>query len=266
MSQPLWIKRAMSATHVFYEIVLEKLGEEAQEYLHFPRNIEALILYSLEIPVKPISELTLHAAAEYLCILGSQPSQEPTEDRPLWGLLNVGPPANMILIEERLSPLQRRYTIAHELGHYLYDIFTIRQLWLRSLSEQKEAVIQAFSWHEMDLWLELCAMLKRLPQRPRTITGRGQAMLQETKMREQVANAIALELLAPWEKMTIIFPQLSRSEMLSLLSVQFGIPAHIASAYYDDLHHALKPAPDLFDRLFAPLLQNKQMTDQPEKP
>ena len=261
------IEHVLSATEIFYKIVAEKLGMLAQEYLRFPRQIEDLVSFSFALPIISLPQLSLHSKAEYLCILRGDPELPPqnTANRELLGLLHVGPPANVIFIKQGLSPQVRNYVIAHELGHYLYDIFITRRLWLNSLPEQAEVIMQAFSWQEVNPWLELYAMLKGLPQRPRTITGRGQNILYATKARELFADTIARELLAPWEQVSELFMQHTRSEVLTHLCEHYGVPVRIAQAYYDELRHTLIPPQDLFDRLFAPVLRKQRFTNSVEE-
>jgi hypothetical protein len=251
-SLPFVVRRAVAVADVFYKIVKEKFGEQSQLYLRFPRNIETLVSYTLELPVISRPNLTLHSAGTYLCIRRA----EREKDRPLQGLLHVGPPATMILVEERLSQPARNYIIAHELGHYVHDIFMVQQLWLSSLREQRKAIIQAFSWEDYDPWLELQAMLKGLPDRPSAITKRGEGMSQAARSRENFANAFALELLAPWKEAAKLFQQLPRTEVTRRLRAHYGVPARIAEDYYIDLRRTLLPQQDLFDQLFAPLLNN----------
>jgi hypothetical protein len=141
----------------------------------------------------------------------------------------------------------------------------VQQLWLRSFPEQHNAILQAFTWQSIDPWLELGVFLKKLPQRPQTITARGQDILYATKPRELFANAIALELLAPWQQATALFKRYSQSEVIQQLIQQYALPKSVAYRYYNDLAHVLVPQSDLFDRLFAPVLhqtQSKNNLDQ----
>lgn len=246
---PPIVRRAIMASNILYRLASEKLGDAATLYLRFPRDIETLVSDALYIPIRSVSGLTLHAAGRYLCIR----SAEQGEDRRLYGLLHVGPPATTIFIEEQLSPHMRNYIIAHELGHYIHDIFMVQQLWASSLQEQTAAIERAFSWQSPDPFLELQAFVKGLPGRPRTITTRGEAMRQETRTRELFANAIAIELLVPWQEASELFRLHQKSTCTTLLRKTYGVPSKIASYYYEDLQRALVPEPDFFEQLFAPL-------------
>lgn len=244
---PPIVCRAIMASQVLYQLAEEKLGEGAMHYLRFPRDIERLVSDTFYLPIRSVSHLTLHTAGQYLCIR----SAEQGEDRRLYGLLHVGPPATTIFVEEQLPPRVRNYIIAHELGHYIHDIFMVQQLWLSSLQEQKVAISQAFSWQSNDSFLELQAFVKGLPERPHTITTRGGAMRQETRTRELLANAIAVELLAPWQEATALFQRHQKSECKKILHETYGVPSRVVLSYYKNLQRVLVAEPDFFEQFFA---------------
>lgn len=225
--------------------------------LKFPRDIERLILYGLEIPIVRKPNLTLHVAAQYLCVLrGESPIERSNiSDRVLYGLLHVGPPCNIIFIREDLPDHIRNYVLAHELGHFLADVFLIQQLWLKTLPEQKETIERVFSWQEYDAFLEFCGLIKGLPNRPKAIVGRGNALAPETTEREIQADLIAREILAPWDAVSALFQPNKHREFITLLREQFGLPLKIAAYYYHDLERFLVPKSDMLERLFAPFFQ-----------
>jgi Zn-dependent peptidase ImmA (M78 family) len=251
---PSIVRRAIMASNILYELADEKLGAAATIYLRFPRDIERLVSDTFYLPIRSVAHLTLHTAGQYLCIR----REEQGKDRRLYGLLHVGPPATTIFIEEQLSPQMRNYIIAHELGHYIHDILMVRQLWLSSLQDQKTAIERAFNWQTFDPFLELQAFVKGLPARPHTITARGEMIRQETRARELFANAIAIELLAPWHEASELFHHHQKNDCNKLLCEIHGVPPTIASHYYEDLRRTLVPEPDFFEQLFAPLRQNNQ--------
>jgi Zn-dependent peptidase ImmA (M78 family) len=249
---PSIVRRAIMASNILYQLAVEKMGADATLYLGFPRDIERLVSDTFYLPIRYIPNLTLHSTGQYLCIR----REEMGKDRRLYGLLHVGPPATTIFIEKQLSQRVRNYIIAHELGHYIHDIFMVQQLWLSSLQEQKAAIERAFSWQSSDPFLELQAFVKGLPERPHTITARGEAMRQETRAREIFANTIAIELLAPWHEASELFRLHRKSTCEKFLREMYGVPSKIASYYYEDLRRTLAPEPDFFEQLFALLRQN----------
>jgi Zn-dependent peptidase ImmA (M78 family) len=129
--------------------------------------------------------------------------------------------------------------LAHELGHFLADVFLIQQLWLKTLPEQKDTIERIFSWQEYDALLEFCGLIKGLPNRPKAIVRRGDALAHETAEREIQADLIARELLAPWDTVSFLFQPNERRKFIALLREQFGLPLKIAAYYYDDLERSL---------------------------
>jgi hypothetical protein len=248
-------QNALSVTKAIYELADSNL--ENNDLLdNFPRDIESFILYGLEIPVVRLPGLSLQNSSNYLCVLTNNTTlcEEETDDRPLYGLLHVGPPSNIIFVREGLPPPVVNYVLAHEIGHLIADVFWIHQLWLATMPEKKAAIQSAFNWENLDGDLELAAVIKGLPDRPITITGRGNLIVEGTSEREIQADLIARELLAPWERVSKVFLP-NRQEMSILLQEQFGLPKKIAYHYSDDLTECLTNHPDTIDRLFGPLLQ-----------
>ena len=84
-------------------------------------------------------------------------------------MLHIGPPCNIIFVRDKLSPQTHNYVLAHELGHFLADVFRVQQLWLKSLPEQKNAIERAFAWRECEARLKVIEVLdaevKRLQAR-----------------------------------------------------------------------------------------------------
>jgi hypothetical protein len=248
------MQRAFTAVRILQELMAEKVDIQQRLNL-FPRSMEIVVLYGLEIPIIKIHNLTLHAATEYLCILYDENSyRRNIVDRPLYGLLHVGTPSNLIFIEKNLPAHISNYILSHELGHFLADIFSVQRLWLKTLPEQREAILRAFMWQELDAQLELSILIKGLPPRPHAIVRRDSARTTDTIEREIQADLIAREILAPWDVVAPLFEVTGRRELLTILYQRFGLPRRIAWYYVRDLQRCLAPGPDMLDRLFAPVL------------
>ena len=223
MRYSVHMQRVFAVTEALYSFLSGKFNVSD---LKFPRDIERLILYGLEVPVVRKPNLSLHEAVQYLCVLrGESPKwRADIPNRELYGLLHVGPPCNIIFVREDLPDHIRNYVLAHELGHFLADVFLIQQLWLKTLPEQKETIERVFSWQEYDAHLEFYGLIKGLPHRPKAIVGRGDALAPETAEREIQADLIARELLAPWDTVTSLFRPHESREFIALLREQFGLP------------------------------------------
>jgi hypothetical protein len=242
------------------------LAERPESGIHeLPRDVERVITYGLEIPIKRMLPLTLRQAFRYLCILRGASFQSAVvsvADRQLYGLLHIGPPCNLIFIRDHLSPQTHNYVLAHELGHFLADVFRVQQLWLKSLPEQKDAIERAFAWRECDARLELYAFIKGLPPRPKEIMNRGQAISPDTVEREIQADLFARELIAPWN---VVLPHLQscdKTQFVTLLHEKFRLPRRIAEGYFEDLRHYLAPQPNAIEGLFSALLVSSDKSRQ----
>ncbi len=257
LAHPAWIARQIEDS-----MSQELAGTQLLE--HFPRDVAALASDGLEIPILRQPHLTVHHAREFLCILRGVPSASSTDslDRPLYGLLHIGPPSNFILISEELSTPFANYVIAHEIGHFFADVFFVQQRWSQSLPEKTQQIRRFFAWQQRDGWLELQALVRGLPSRPTQIMARGRKELPETARRERQADLIARELLAPWYLVAPLFVQHGMKCMVELLCEDFGLPAWVAHGYQDNLETILSPYHDVVDRLFGPLLYNQNLNHE----
>jgi hypothetical protein len=261
MKPPESVGRALTVAAALQEVTAARGMAAAWD--QFPRDMLTVVLCGLELPVVQLPELTLHAAQNYLCVLrGSNIMDQPSiHDRQLFGLLHVGPPSNTVFVRDGLSEETRNYILAHELGHFLADVFVVQKLWMRAMPQCRQAIERAFSWQETDGWLELQALLRGLPCRPPAIVMRGQVRDRRTSPREMLADLVARELLAPWHVLLPHAEASSRSELVTILREQFRLPRSVAEAYQRDLVRAVRPPPDAVGCLFAPLLSPSGQQD-----
>lgn len=245
-----WITRKI-------EEVMEQEPDGEQMLSQFPRDIAALASHTLDIPVLRQPHLTVHNAQKFLCILRGAPSSDTALlDRPLYGLLHIGPPSNFILIEEELPPPVANYVLAHELGHFFADIFLVRQRWSQTFPENVQEVRKLFSWQQRNGWLELQALVRGLPPKPQGILARGKQERPETAQRELLADLIAREFLAPWRTVVPLYAQDSAGGIVNHLTEQFGLPMWVAQGYQKTLDATFSPPPTFIDRLFGPSVRH----------
>jgi hypothetical protein len=252
----------MKRVTAMVEAVTDMLGEHDRAIMtSFPRNIERIITFALQVPVIRQPGLTLLSANKYLCALrgGADMFDSNSDDRKLNGLLYIGSPCAIIFVCAGMPVHIESYILAHELGHLLADVFLVQQLWLKSLSERKDAIRRYFAWEETDPWLELRAFFKGLPLRPSTIIGRGQNFAPETSEREIIADLFAREIIAPWTSVEPLYLPEAKREFAEALRVRFHLPLRVAAGYHDDLKLHLRPKRGLYDRLLA------QVVVSPEK-
>lgn len=255
MRNSIYMQRVFSLSDALLSILNEEIKSQI---LRFPRDIERIIVCGLEVPVVRKQNLTLHSAYQYLCALrgSGEIFNKKSGDRSLYGLLHIGPPCSMIFIREDLPPHIRNYVLAHELGHFLAEVFLIQQLWMKTLPEQKDSIQRAFSWRKYDGELELRGLLKGLPERPKPIVERGRAYTPETAEREILADLFAREIIAPWDEVSQRFQSNERRDFIAAVSQDFGLPLKIAAYYFDDIQRTFGPKLDLVDRLFSSFLSS----------
>ena|GEM_PF-2880410 len=247
----------MKQVMLMIETVSGLLGKDEKPLLSsFPRDIERIITFALQVPVLKQRQLTISTVTQFLCAIRGNPIEIlPSADRKLHGLLYVGPPCSLIFINATLPAHIQAYIMAHELGHLLADVFLVQELWLKSLPQREEAVRKYFVWENVDSdpWLELRAFLKGLPLRPRTIVGRDTAFIPETTEREIIADLFARELLTPWSKLEPVYRANNKRTFSEIARSGFHLPLRVAANYYDDFDLSLGRKPDIFDRLHSRL-------------
>ncbi len=100
--------------------------ERAGEAGPFPRDIARAALYALPMSIFPIERLTLGKAAEWLRRRSIDLS--PTgPDRPLRGYLVAHMGNAHVLVEALDPPDEQRFTVAHEVAHFILDYWLPRQ-------------------------------------------------------------------------------------------------------------------------------------------
>jgi hypothetical protein len=256
LAHAAWIARQI-------EDIMSQEPASTQLLEHFPRDVAALASYGLDIPIVRQPHLTVQNAREFLCILrDDQPtSSAAIPDRPLYGLLHIGPPSNLIFVSEELPTPFANYVMAHEISHFFADVFFVQQRWSQALPEKTHEIRRLFAWRQRDGWLELQALVRGLPSRPTQIMARGSKELPETAGRERQADLIAREFLAPWYLVAPLFVQHGTKKIVELLCENFGLPMWMAHGYQNTLDITLSPHNDVVDRLFGPLLHNQNLNN-----
>ncbi|GHO50493.1 hypothetical protein [Ktedonospora formicarum] len=127
------------------ETLLSQKPETEELLSQFPCDIATLAAYGLDIPILARPNLSVRCAHAFLCALEGKALQDDWlgPDRPLYGLLHLGPPSNVILFNEALSPSLTNYVIAHEIGHFFADVLVVQHRWLgHALSQRVSPLAQ----------------------------------------------------------------------------------------------------------------------------
>jgi len=161
------------------------------------RDIEAAVAWSAPLAVVALPNLDARRARGWLAERGVR-LDDGDADRPLGGLLLAARGVGIVFFDGTLEPADRRFTVAHELGHFLLDYLEPRERVLREAPSLLEVVD---GWRPPTRAERAQAVLARVPiglhahLLDRDVHG---AAVPDVEAAEDAASQFALEVLAPW--------------------------------------------------------------------
>lgn len=201
-------------------------------------DVEAAVAWSAPLAVVALPNLDAHRARGWLAERGAR-FGDGDADRPLRGLLLAARGVGIVFIDGTLLPADRRFTVAHELGHFLLDYLEPRERVLREAPSLLEVVD---GWRPPTRTERAQALLARVPiglhahLLERDVHG---AAAPDVEAAEDAASQFALEVLAPWSASLDVAREVvgdRRSphgellaEVTALLAERFAIPADRAT-------------------------------------
>lgn len=246
----------------------ERLRELAREFwdaapdpVRRERDVEAAAAWSVRLAVVAMPRLTLADIHAWL----RERDVEVTGDRgdiALRGFLVAWRGVGVAFCDGTLDAGERRFTLAHEIGHFLLDYERPRRRVLREAPELLEVVDGVRPASASD---RAHAVLARVPLGVHTHlltagaeTGRpGAAAEAESAEAEDDASRFGLELLAPWDEVvdlvrdTTVEPapyRLALADGAQRIAGAFEIPAAAARTRARQALDALDIRPGFFDR------------------
>lgn len=221
----------------------------------FPRTLERSIALALPIAVVRLPRLYLNDIENWLNYRKISYSFN-CQSRPLHGCLVAFGGTGIIFIDGSDPPDQLRFTLAHEVAHFLHDYWLIRSKAIHSFGVSIAEVMDGRRSPTIDERLH--ALLGKIPIGIQTNlldrTANGNDLNQTWKV-ENTADKLALALLAPPDEVLqrvnlqgMSFPQ-RRTSVKNLLVGSFGLPAEIAEAYSVDLLSAMGMGPSWAEAL-----------------
>ena len=205
----------------------------------FPRDLQSVASLGLPVVCIALPKLSIRAVETWL-----QQRQTPyrflCQDRSLWGCIVAARGNAMIFVCADDDSAEQRFTVAHELAHYLLDYLQPRQhaldvfgpVILPVLDGERppsstERVHAALGRVRLGIYVNLM---------PRAADGQGDrtyVLRAETR-----ADLLALELLAPAEAVLAdlaALPRMQHFERLRTLNesllIKYGLPRQIANGY-----------------------------------
>ena len=224
----------------------------------YPANIGYAASCALDAAIMDVGGLTPRTAAARLARLGiSLPAAPASDNRPLRGCVSVGPRGAIILIDADDSESERRFTIAHEVAHYILEARAHRDRAERVMGERYLDVLygarQPTDAERVD------ALLKRVRSTPLSHfmdrSPDGGHGCGRTLSAECDADALALELLAPRSELSRRVRALRRvpfrralNETARLAQDRYGLPQSIAREYSERLAWRILGGPSAAER------------------
>jgi hypothetical protein len=229
----------------------------APERVRRERDVEAALAWSTRLTLVILSPLTLAAIRRWLAERGVPASGE-AGDHASRGFLVAWRGVGVVFCDGAFGVAERRFTIAHELGHFILGYSEPRGRVMRDAPELLEVVDGIRSATSAD---RARAALARVPigihthvfdddvSAPSDLTVAGLA--------EDEASRFALELLAPWDETLAAAREVTAASApyrkilersAELMIGHFGIPLYAARARASQALDALGMHPGFFDR------------------
>ena len=225
----------------------------------YPADIGYAASCAIEVAIHAVPSLTVRNAARFapIGVSSQNPSQSLTDDRPLHGCISIRPRGAIILIDADDSESERRFTIAHEVAHYMLETRAHRDRAARMMGERYLAVL--YGAREPTDAERVDALLKRVRSTPFSHfmdrAPDGGYGCGRTLSAECDADELALELLAPRSELArrvrdrrrVPFQQ-ALDETARIARDRYGLPPSIARDYAERLAWEILGGPSVAER------------------
>ena len=216
----------MTAPPVWVVELAGRFWAAAGEPPPLPRDLERAIADAVPLSVLDRHPLTLHAVSAYLRGLGL-PVAVVEPDRPLRAALYCWKGSGFLFLDAADPPDERRFSLAHELAHYLRDYDKLRRRVVKALGADGLAVLDG---RRATTDERVRAALRGLTLAPHvhlmSRDPRGQPHGDAERDAEDRADRLAFELLAPAELL-----RTESDTVAERLVTAFGLPP-LAALHY----------------------------------
>ena len=214
----------------------------------FPRDLRRAIPFDFPLSVIDLPNLTVAAVRRWFARLDLPvPFDEP--DRPLRGCLVARLGDGFAFLDAADDPAERRFSLTHELGHFLRDYWHPRETVRKRIGPAALDVLDGRRPPTPEERLH--AVLRNAPVGPFTHLlrrdGTGRPASARERESEAAADRLAFELLAP---ASAVGDAGDRHELADRLVEAFGLPPGPAAGYAA----ILRPEPVAVDAALARLL------------
>ncbi len=230
----------------------ERFWSESGISTDAPRDIRRAVARAHPIAIVMLSTLHVARVEAWLRQTGLE-IEVGVDGRPLHACLVAQHGTAFIFVDGNDGEREQRYSIAHELGHFLHDYLAPRK---EAVARHGDAILEVLEGlrpprvEERAIALLAHAAVGRHVHLMERRDGNGRQHIVERA--EATADALALELLAPWSLLTDQIAELrigeDRIAIASLLMEQYGLPSAPAWHYAGQV--------DSSPRLVSPLLRH----------
>ena len=217
----------MTAPPVWVVELAGRFWAAAGEPPPFPRDLERAITDAVPLSVVDRQPLTLHAVSAYLRGLGL-PVAVAEPDRPLRAALYCWKGSGVLFLDAADPPDERRFSLAHELAHYLRDYDKLRRRVAKALGRDGLAVLdgrRVTTDERVRAALRGLTLVPHVHLMSRDPHGQPHG---DARDAEGAADRLAFELLAPAELLRTASDATAVAERLV---AEFGLPPLAARQY-----------------------------------
>ena len=184
-----------------------------------PDLVRALHRSRLRLAVEPVDGLRVATVSARLRAIGAPPWSDPC-DRPLRACLVADQGAGLVLVDRGDAPDEQRFSVAHEVAHFLVHYLRPRR---EALAHFGEPIRDVLDRRRPPTSAErFSAALRDVPLAPyhHAMERPGRTRDPRTRAMEAEADDLALEILAPWEEVSALTGDVERA-----LVERYGLPA-----------------------------------------
>lgn len=215
----------------------------------YPRDLRRAVAWALPLAVVDLPRLGVGAVDAWLRRHHVVGVHLATHDRPLRACLLAYGGAGVVLLDGADADEERRFSLAHEVAHFLVEYALPRERTAHRVGLDALAVLDGHRAPTVDERVDavlsgasLQAVLHLMERTPH-----GHPPLGAISQAERRADDLALELLAPAEAVTAILREgeaTTAREAAALVASTFGLPAPVARMYTDRLWPGSDESPD----------------------
>jgi Zn-dependent peptidase ImmA (M78 family) len=243
-----WLETALQATGL-------------QPAVRYPRDLAADVAMHLPVSIEVLPKLSSRVVREWLRRRGIE-HRVSDVDRPLHGCLVARSGYGIIFLDADDRESDRRFTLAHEIAHFLLDHLLPR---LRALKLFGEHILPVLDGKRAPSQEEiLSAVLERVQLGVQVHLmnrgAKGAICTWDVEESEQRADRLALELLAPGSTTIAELRQIlgdaeigggQMSRGADYVAERFGLPNDVAAAYIQLLLGKRRKRPSLTEEIFG---------------